>query len=93
MLGRLASIRLMVLVAFVCSVGVAESFAEQRPEEPQILPLHGQLEELLASASSAWAAGKFADVRDYYGRIVAAPDAPAQFRSVAHLRLAQSYLV
>ena len=45
----------------------------------------------LAEANRAWATGDFAAVRMHCAGIVAAPETTPQFRSYAHLRLAQSH--
>ncbi len=45
-----------------------------------------------AAANAAWAKKDFAAVRTECGKVLNAADAPAHFRSYAHLRLAQSFL-
>lgn len=49
------------------------------------------LQESLAAADRAWAKKDFSAVRAALSAIVSRSDAPAQVRSYAHLRLAQSY--
>ncbi len=48
------------------------------------------LQEGFARANRAWASGDFEAVRTALAAILAAPGAPPQFKSYAHLRLAQS---
>jgi len=45
----------------------------------------------LVKTHEAWAAGNYADVRNACDVVVASPDAPANVRSYASLRIAQSY--
>ena len=44
------------------------------------------------AANEAWAAGDFAAVRAQCAQTVSSPEAPAHFRSYAHLRVAQSHV-
>jgi hypothetical protein len=50
------------------------------------------LQEAFTAANAAWAKKDFAAVRAQCGKVLAAADAPAHYRSYAHLRIAQSYL-
>lgn len=50
------------------------------------------LQEAFTAANAAWAKKDFAGVRAQCGKVLAAADAPAHYRSYAHLRIAQSHL-
>lgn len=51
-----------------------------------------QLEMVFAAVNAAWAKGDYGEVRRLCRALVDTDDAPAHFRSYAHLRFAQSYL-
>jgi len=51
-----------------------------------------RLARTFVDVNAAWAKGQFGEVRSLCQELVASQDSPANFRSYAHLRLAQSYL-
>ena len=69
-----------------------EIFNVQESEEAIIAKNRDRIEQVLAEASRAWAAGDFAAVRTQCQVVLAAADVPPHMRSCAHLRLAQSHL-
>lgn len=66
----------------------ASQKAATRPD-----PVKESLNAMLAAASAAWSAGDFQTVRARCGQVLATTEAPAYFRSYAHLRIARSYVV
>ena len=72
------------LAAWVCLTGTLMIAAASAKTAP--------LQDAFTAANTAWAKKDFAAVRAQCGKVLADPNAPAHYRSYAHLRIAQSYL-
>lgn len=69
-----------------------DTFKVMESPEAAAMEMREQLNETIAAANQGWAAADFVAVRAAYGKVLAVASAPANLRSYAHLRIAQSYV-